>query len=180
MKIKLTPAFVMQAQCPPGKDREIYWDTAMPGLGLVVTDKGAKSYVVQYRAGRQSRRQKLKNVQNLAAARQQAKIVLGEVAKGHDPLAARRKEQAAATDTLHAVCAQYLKREGSGLRTASERAATLERLVYPQLGARPIADIRRKDLIRLLDKIADERGPRMADLTLAYLRRVFNWHAARD
>jgi integrase len=87
---------------------------------------------------------------------------------------------AAATNTLRAVAADYLKREGKKLRSADQRAATLERLVYPALGARPIADIRRKDIVRLLDRIEDERGSRMADDVLAILRRLMNWHATRD
>ena len=32
---------------------------------------------------------------------------------------------------------------------------------------------------RLLDRIEDDSGARMADLTLAFLRRIFNWHATR-
>jgi integrase len=54
------------------------------------------------------------------------------------------------------------------------------RLVYPVMGARPIEDIRRSDIVRLLDRIEDNNGPVMADLTLAYIRRVMNWHASRS
>jgi integrase len=54
------------------------------------------------------------------------------------------------------------------------------RLVYPKLGARPIADILRSEIVRLLDRIADENGPVMADMTLAFLRRIMNWHARRS
>jgi integrase len=32
----------------------------------------------------------------------------------------------------------------------------------------------------MLDDIADESGPVMADRTLAYVRKAFNWHATRD
>jgi integrase len=180
VKVKLTPAFVMRAKAEPGKERTIYWDTAMPSFGLVVTAQSAKSYVVQYRAGRLSRRMKLKNVQSLAAARQQAKVELGEVAKRNDPLAARRKETAAATSTLRAVATDYLKREGKKLRSANQRAATLERLVYPKFGSRQIDDIRRSEIVNLLDQVEDERGPVMADHALAYLRKIFNWHASRS
>jgi hypothetical protein len=56
----------------------------------------------------------------------------------------------------------------------------LERLVYPSLGSRQIDDIRRSDVARLLDRIADENGPRMADTTLAFIRRIMNWHASRS
>jgi integrase len=54
------------------------------------------------------------------------------------------------------------------------------RLVYPKLGGRQIEDIKRSEIVRLLDHIEDERGPVMADRTLAYLRRVFTWHAGRS
>ena len=61
-----------------------------------------------------------------------------------------------------------------------ERRRTLERLVFPTLGARPINDIGRSEIVRLLDKIEDASGPVMADRTLAYLRKVLNWHATRS
>jgi integrase len=34
--------------------------------------------------------------------------------------------------------------------------------------------------VKLLDRIEDKSGPRMAHVTLAYLSRIFNWHASRD
>jgi len=104
---------------------------------------------------------------------------MGKVAKGGDPLADKRKTKAAAENTLQAVCNNYFAREAKKLRTASDRVRTFERLVYPKLGGRQIEDIERKDIVRLLDKIEDESGPVMSDRTLAYLRKVFNWHAAR-
>jgi integrase len=61
-----------------------------------------------------------------------------------------------------------------------QQRAVLERLVYPSLGSRQIDDIRRSDVARLLDRIADENGPRMADTTLAFIRRIMNWHASRS
>jgi integrase len=58
-------------------------------------------------------------------------------------------------------------------------ARRFERLVYPKLRKRPIHEITRSDINDLLDKIEDGSGAPMANHTLAYLRRVFNWHAAR-
>ena len=54
-----------------------------------------------------------------------------------------------------------------------------ERYLYPQLGRRQIADIKRSDVTRLLDKIEDDNGPSMADHVLVALRRLMNWHAGR-
>jgi integrase len=179
MQTNLSPAFVERAEAEPGKDRSIYWDTALRGFGLMVTAAGHKSYVVQYRANGRSRRMTLKANLKLGEARKEAKAILGKVAKDGDPLAEKRKAAAAADNTLQSVCENYFAREGKKLRTVSDRQRTLHRLVYPKLGARQIDLIERKDIVRLLDKIEDENGARMADITLAYLRKVLNWHAAR-
>jgi integrase len=67
------------------------------------------------------------------------------------------------------------------LRSAEERLKTFERQVYPKkIANRQIDEIRRTELVKLLDKIEDNGGARMAHVTLAYLSRVSNWHASRD
>jgi hypothetical protein len=135
----------------------------------------------------------------LADARKEAKAIMGRVAKGGDPLAEKRKARASASHaaTLQGVCEAFLTREGgmkitgSGkdrkvtfeggkLRTAAERYATFERLVFPKLGKRAVDEIKRSEIAALLNKIEDERGTAMADHTLAYLRRVLNWHASQS
>jgi integrase len=141
----------------------------------------------------------------LDQARREARKVAGDVEKGLDPLERnreerrkaeedRRKKEAAATTTLKAICEEYLTREGgmkrdadgkatfSGkLRSAKERLQTFQRLIYPEkIADRQIDEVKRKELVKLLDKIEDNNGPRMAHVTLAYLSRVFNWHASRD
>jgi integrase len=181
MRHRLTAAFVTNAAPVAGKDRTVFWDIAMPGFGLMVTRNGARSYVVQYRAHGRSRRLTLDaGALSLDAARREARKHLGEVAKGGDPLTERRRESAAASDTLRVVAEAYFRREAKKIRTMDERRRTLERLVFPSLGTRPIDDIGRSDIVRLLDKIEDNSGPVMADRTLAYLRKVMNWHASRS
>jgi len=181
MRHRLTAAFVLEATAQPGKDRTIYWDTTMPGFGLMVTRNAERSFVVQYRARGRSRRLTIDaGALSLDIAKREARKHLGEIAKGGDPVAERRRESAAASDTLRAITESYFRREGKRIRTMDERRRTLERLVLPSLGARPIEDIGRADIVRLLDKIEDTSGPVMADRTLAYLRKVMNWHATRS
>jgi integrase len=180
MRSKLTPAFVDRAKAVSGANRTTYWDMGLPGFGLMVTANGHRSYVVQYRAAGRSKRMHLKAGLTLRTARKEAKAILGAVAKGGDPLGERRKSERAESDTLRAVVGEYLTREGNRLRTIGERRAALERHVLPKLGARQIGDITRTDIVRLLDRIADQSGPPMADHVLAYLRRVMTWHASRS
>jgi integrase len=180
MRTKLTPAFCHKPRTQEGADRSIYWDVDMPGFGLVVTASGHRSFVVQYRSDGRSRRMKISGVLGLAGARKHAKSLLGDVARNRDPLQERRKALARTEDTFQRIAENYLAREGKALRTVDQRRAMLDRLVYPRLGDRPIDDIRRSDIVKLLDEIEDENGPVMADRTLATVRKIMNWHASRS
>src|SRR5260370_28090227 len=131
MRTKLTPAFVQKACAETGAERSLFWDADMPGFGLVVTASGHRSFIVQYRAGGKSRRMTIHRVLGLAAARKQARVLLGEVAKDRDPLQERRSTISLAKDTFKSIAEAYFAREGKKLRTAADRRATLERLGYP-------------------------------------------------
>ena len=48
------------------------------------------------------------------------------------------------------------------------------------LGDRPIGEIKRSEVIRLLDKIEDRSGAITADRVLGIMRTIFNWHAVRS
>lgn len=175
---KLTTAFVQHAQAEPDAERSIYWDPTLPGFGLMVTRSSARSFVVQYRANGKSRRYTISAVLGLDNARKEARKLLGEVARGADPIAERRKT--ANPNTLKTVAESYLAREGKGLRTGARRRRDLERLVFPRLGDRPIDEIKKSDINLLLDNIEDQRGRAMADQILATVRRIFSWHAIRS
>jgi hypothetical protein len=92
----------------------------------MVTKRGARSFVVQYRANGDSRRVTLDAVLSLDEARRAARGILGEVAKGGDPVAAERAARAAKEDTLSKIAARYLaSRAGRGLRSlARERRSS--------------------------------------------------------
>jgi hypothetical protein len=65
------------------------------------------------------------------------------------------------------------------LRTLKEGRRIFERYLYPKLGSRQIAGIKRSEISRLLDQIEDDNGPVMADHVLALLRKLMSWHASR-
>jgi integrase len=74
---------------------------------------------------------------------------------------------------------RYAEKEAK-LRSTDQIKATFDRLVKPAIGKIGIYDLRRSHVVDMLDEIADESGPVMADRTLAYVRKAFNWHATRD
>jgi integrase len=109
----------------------------------------------------------------LAVARTKADEIKADVAAGHQP-------RSISADTLQAICEEYQRRDGAKLRSVGWRRRVLERHVYPILGSRPIAEIRRSEIVRLLDGIEEAAGPAMADKTLGIIRKILNWHATRS
>src|SRR5262249_58736182 len=95
-------------------------------------------------------------------------------------IAEGRNPQAIVKETLKHICELYLAREGDKLRNTRWRKGVLDRHVYPALGARPIAEIRRSEIVRLLDVIEEGSGPSMATQTLSLVRKIMNWHATRS
>jgi integrase len=184
MQVKLTAGFVLSAAVPgEGKDRVIYWDGKRPGFGLMITAMGRRSFVFQYRNGKgESKRASLSGTTKLADAHKWADIVQGDVAKGEDPVAKKRAERAQQSKrrTFRTIAEEYIKREGSRLRSIHQRVLVLKRLIYPAIGDKQIDKIKRKDVIKLLDEVEDKCAPSTADLVLMVVRRIMNWHAARD
>jgi hypothetical protein len=182
--VRITKRFVDGLKPDPAN--EFYWDTDPRGFGVRVHASGIKSYVVKYRAGRGRsapvRRITLGAVGELTPeeARAKARKTLGAVAHGADP--AKRG------DTFQSIAEEYFKREcsmkldndgkasfeGGKLRSAGQSRTMLIRLVYPKLGRQPIEKIRRSEIVRLLDEIAENSGPSMADHVLAAVRRVMS------
>jgi integrase len=176
----LTQSFVDKATAVPDSERTIYWDKNRPGFGLMVTANGHRSYVVQYRAKGVSRRMTINGGVSLKDAMKQGQALQGEVAREHDPLEDRRKARAAQANSLRTVADEYFKREGPKLRSCKERRRVFERYIYPRFGARPIDSIKRSEIVRLLERVAEENGPVAAEHTFIALSRLFNWHALRE
>jgi integrase len=152
------------------------------GFGVRVTAAGVRSFVMNYSIARRERRYTIGRWPDWSVLRavNEAGALRQRIDRGEDPLDDRRKREGATNTTLKAVCEEYIKGDGKSLRTVEWRQQVLKRLVYPELGAKQIGDIKRRDIGRLLDKIEDENGPTMADRTLAVVRKVMNWHALRS
>jgi integrase len=201
----LTPTFVAKAPAPPA-DRVIYWDKKLSGFGLVVTAAGHRSFVLQYRnAAGKSRRMAFKEGLTLDQARKEATKLKGDVAREKDPLqerddkaaeeAARKKAEAERkaieANTLRVVAERFFTDTtdtgGAKLRTLKQRKAVFERDIFPTLGDRPIADIKRKEIRDLLEEIRrkveaanDTDGGRSSHQAHGYLSALFNWYATKD
>jgi integrase len=184
MQVKLTAGFLATCAAPTdSKDRVIYWDEKRPGFGLMVTANGRRSFVFQYRNGQgDSRRASLSGTTRLPDAHKWADILQGDVAKGVDPVGKKKADRTAQSKKgkFRTIAKDYVKREGPRVRSMDQRTAILDRLVYPVIGDKVAAKLKRSDIVALLDGIEDNHGAAMADGALMVVRRICNWHAARD
>jgi integrase len=180
-KKPLTDRAINSLKPAPAGKRQIVWDALVPGLGVRVTDQGAKSFVLVLRypgAPHPSPRSLgTYGAITLEAARARAREWLKSIRNGVDPAIEliRRREQ-----TFQAIADTYLARKAKDHRSRKATEATLARLVHPAFGAQAITDINRSDIVRLMDQIEDERGPVMASRTLSIINRVMNFHASRS
>ena len=176
----ITKRFVDSAE--PGR----YYDDRLTGFGLRVGDTGTRSYFIEYRAGRgrgaPKRRLTLGRHGHLTVeqARKAAQEQLGRVAAGEDPATRRKAVALAQSQRFETIVAEWLKRDQAANRSHNEVKRLMERDVLPVLAGRPIEEIRKRDIIALVDAIADRGAPIVANRVLAHTKRLFKWAAGRD
>ena len=157
----------------------IVWDGELPGFGVRVRPTGAKSYVVQYRAGRgrkaPSRRMTIATVSKLPAeeARGIAKRIIGDVARNDDPAADRTRQRREMT--IREVAALYLAdhvKAHNKPSWAREIELILSARILPAFGTRRIGDLSRAEIKRWHSGMA--ASPYRANRCLAVLRKMLS------
>lgn len=173
------------------------------GLFLLVTPQGGKWWRLKYRfAGREkllslgvypevplASRQDKKTGRWIEGARERCAHARKLLAQGIDPGQVRKDERAAeravGRDSFESVARDWhglparKGRRGWSDETAAARLRRLERSVFPELGHRPITEIRRADLESLLLGIAKAGHLEVARRVQNLLERIFA-HAARE
>lgn len=161
------------------------WDDELRGFGIRVLPRGAKTFLVQYRAAGRTRRVKVGRYGAVTAdeARARAKTLLGGVADGEDPaeeISDHRKAPA-----MREVCQRFLRDHVDvRLKPASryDYRNIVEKVIIPLLGTRKIIDIKRADIADLHH--AFRATPYRANRILGILSKLFNlaevWGLRRD
>jgi hypothetical protein len=145
--MRLTTLAVAGLVPPPEKPDHIEWDDTLPGFGVRLRGH-SKRWVVQYRIGRQQRRESLGDVRRVSLddARRIARQRFARVEMGTDP-AAERKAATAAALTFAAAAGRYLDARRDRLRPNTYKAA--ERYFgryWKPLHERPLGAIKRADV----------------------------------
>jgi integrase len=190
-RAKLSEETVKRLPVPPKGNRVSYFAGAMiqgakapRGFGVRVTAAGARSFVLNYRLRGREHRLTIGAWPDWSALKavREARDLRQRVDRGENPLEDRTPSPATGkvASILDDFVARHVRNKSQPLRSADEYESTFNRLVKPRIGKLSIYEVRRSHVNKMLDEIEDANGPVMADRTLAYLRKAFNWYAARD
>jgi integrase len=184
----LTDTFIRALPPAALGGRDHYWDNKVPGFGVRVTARGAKSFILYARfpPERVPARRALGDASKmgLAAARKLAREWLDLIEQGRDPKEiARQATQAAQRSrrTTFAVVAEaWLDEAVRGQqRKAKEVEADVHREFLPRWGNRPITEITTLDVREVIQAVK-KRAPAQARNLLGYAKRLFGWALAQD
>ena len=184
-RTKSIPKFVRDLNPAPTGKRLREAVPGLPNLYVSITDTGTKTFtiIVRPEGAKNPKYQRVPLILDMEALTEED---LDEVRRLTREAVVRIKRGEEAfpppPQSLKMVAEDWLKRhvEKNQLVSARKTKQHLARLVYPVLGSRRVDELKRRDIVALLDKIEDESGAPMADHVLAHLSSIFNWLESRD
>ena len=131
-----------------GRDR-IVFDGDIPGFGVWVFRSGRKSYVIQYRSKKRTRRFTLGNCNVLTPlqARNKAQSLLAGVLEGEDP--AQTRLEGLAAPVVADLVERYMRDHAAKKKTGAEDRRILSKYVLPVLGRHLVESVTCRDMDKL-------------------------------
>jgi integrase len=194
-KIVLTDLKVKNLKPPVTGGRSIIWDANEPNLGVRVTERGKRSFIlvrrpvggtkpVWYTLGTYPE-------MSLAQARDEARRIRIILETGKTPQEVedekrrgeaerRRAEEERLQHTFAAIAEQFIKRYLRHLRSAKPTESLIRSTLIPRFGEIPIVEIKRREIIKLVEEVGETRGPAIARATLGVTSKMFNWCLSLD
>ena len=178
--MRLTQTRIEGLKCPPDKRDMLVFDGEQRGLGVRITAGGGKTYLVQYNWHGQKRRIPLGScgAVSLAKARDAVRAIMGDVARGIDPAAERKKARAHEALSLAALLSDWhaLHLAGKRPRYASEAVRALRNAFSRYLD---LPNLSRATAVKTLDAMARKGSVSMAARTAAYGNAAYGWAVKR-
>ncbi|MBW4056721.1 MAG: site-specific integrase [Proteobacteria bacterium] len=170
-----------------------------PGFGIRIHPSGTMTFFYQYKIDGKRRYLTLGNYPKLSLknARELYQAELSKVkalrrgsADGVDPVVEkkRKQEQRIAEEAAHSqsktiseLCKEYVEKYASKFkRSWQEDERILNKEVIPLWGKRKAQDIKKRDIILLVEAIVERGSPGMANNTFKIIRKMFNYAVEKD
>ena len=168
----------------------MHWDNHLPGFGLRITEKGARSWVAMYRVSGKPVMETLgqfARITKVDEARQLAREAMQRAASGEHPTEAKKRRQReaekAAASTFKAAAERYVQttqRKTRGSRPGGKLSGSFASMSSRTGLNRPINSITRHDVAKLLQRIEDRGSPVQANRQRARLHTLFEWAVRQD
>lgn len=170
---RLTDTYIKSLK-PRPKRYEVF-DAQLPGFGIRVAASGRKSWIVFGRQNGRRLRATLGTYPqiSLAEAREGATDALRNMRHGS-------YEQNKNSRLFEEVLAEWYAREQQFRKSFRQVENAIQLHVLPYLKGRQVEDIRKSDLVRVIDTIADKGARTQANRVRAFVTRFFNWCCERD
>lgn len=188
-RAKLTKTAAERAVPRSGKTDDVLWDSKLEGFGIRVRagrpdEQGRptyrRSWIVQRRLGRRGPLTKitLGTFPGMRAdtAREEAEMTIEQLTRGLHPV--REREQMPSVQDFAEK--YYLPRYAQERkRTAHSDELMLKKHVYPRIGRLKVDDVHRRDLVAIVDAVADSGAPIQARKVRALLSVFFRFALRR-
>jgi integrase len=190
MRVNLTDARIKALKPDPtGKRRLELRDAIVPGLIVrIAARRKVFALHARFPGSDHPVRRVIGEVGAIALddARDTARDWLMKIKRGIDPAAearqrvdaerrARDAERLQQEGLFAHVAEDYLKRRVAGQRRARAAERIIRNELVPAWGDKPITQITRRDVVRLVEQINDRPAPIYAALVFAHARALFNW-----
>jgi len=167
----------LEALKPQAKRYEVH-DLHCPGMSVRVSVQGQKVFSAKFRYGLAQKRMRLGIYPriSLATAREKAIDIFRQVDEGIDPTKRRR----AANMKVEGICREFIRLHAQP-RNKSWREAEriLEREFIATFGQRDIREIKRFDVLEMMDAALARGSSYQANRILSHIRKLFNWCVER-
>jgi integrase len=169
----------------PAKPGTLYdlMDALVPGFGVRVSETGRRTFILvaRFPGSRNPTRRALGQygALTLEQARSKARNWIELIRRGTDPKVqeerARREELRKQQTTFEAVAEDFIERHVKGQRRAKDTEREIRKELISRWKTRPISEIARDDVVRLIEEIADRPAPYLSHIVLGHIRSLFNW-----
>ena len=171
--VRLTDTFIRSLKAKA--QRYDIFDASQPGFGVRVATSGAISWVLLTRQNGTRKRVTIGRYPalSLSKARELARAAQSEIQEG-------TFGQKKAPMTFSAAIEDWYAREQRARKSFSQVEQAMALHVLPYLGRHEFDQVTKADLMRVVDRVADQGKLTQANRVRAFVTRFFNWAVERD